>query len=260
MTFEVAAEAYDRFMGRYSAPLSPQLAEFGGVRPGQRVLDVGCGPGALTGELVRRVGAEAVTAVDPSESFVAAAKARHPNVDVQLASAEHLPFDDGVYDAALAQLVVHFMTDPVAGLREMARVTRPGGIVAVCVWDHAGERTPLAAFWQAARELDPGVHDESDLAGAREGHLGELLDGGRARVGAGNDHPGGCRVLQLRGVVGAVHTRRRSCGRVRQDARRADAQPRARSLQPAPGGAALHREHDGMDGPRLGVTELAWRS
>ena len=63
----------------------------------------------------------------------------------------------------------------MAGLREMARVTRPGGIVAVCVWDHAGERTPLAAFWQAARELDPGVHDESDLAGAREGHLGELL-------------------------------------------------------------------------------------
>ena len=175
MTFDVAAEAYDRFMGRYSAPLSPQLAEFGGVRPGQRVLDVGCGPGALTGELVRRVGAEAVTAVDPSEPFVAAARARFPAVEVKLASAEHLPFDDGVFDAALAQLVVHFMTDPVAGLREMARVTRPGGIVAVCVWDHAGERTPLAAFWQAARELDPGLHDESDLAGAREGHLGELL-------------------------------------------------------------------------------------
>ena len=175
MTFEVAAEAYDRFMGRYSKQLAPQLAEFGGVRAGQRVLDVGCGPGALTGELVRRVGGEAVTAVDPSESFVAAAKARHPSVDVQLASAERLPFDDGVYDAALAQLVVHFMADPVAGLREMARVTRPGGVVAVCVWDHAGDRTPLASFWRAARELDPAVQDESALAGAREGHLGELL-------------------------------------------------------------------------------------
>src|SRR5687767_3424397 len=108
MTFEVAAEAYDRFMGRYSVQLAPQLADFAGVHPGQRVLDVGCGPGALTGELVRRLGGESVAAVDPSEPFVAAASARHPAVDVQRASAEHLPFDDGVFDAAVAQLVVHF--------------------------------------------------------------------------------------------------------------------------------------------------------
>ena len=94
---------------------------------------------------------------------------------MQSASAEALPFADGSFDAALAQLVVHFMADPVAGLREMGRVTRPGGVVAACVWDHAGERSPLASFWRAARELDPDVHDESDLAGAREGHLGELF-------------------------------------------------------------------------------------
>ncbi len=68
------------------------------------------------------------------------------------------------------------MTDPVAGLREMSRVTVADGVVAACVWDHAGERTPLATFWQAARELDPDVRDESGLAGAREGHLGELLE------------------------------------------------------------------------------------
>jgi SAM-dependent methyltransferase len=175
MTFEVAADSYDVFMGRYSALLAPQLADFGGVRAGQRVLDVGCGPGALTSELVRRLGDDAVTAVDPSESFVAAAKARHPAVDVQRAAAEDLPFEDGVFDAALAQLVVHFMTDPVAGLREMARVTRSGGVVAACVWDHAGERTPLTTFWQAAGEIDPGSRDESELAGAREGHLRELF-------------------------------------------------------------------------------------
>lgn len=176
MSFEVAADAYDRFMGRYSTQLSPQLADFGKVDAGQRVLDVGCGPGALTTELVSRVGAEAVAAVDPSEAFVAAARERHPGVDVQRSAAERLPHPTGVFDATLAQLVVHFMTDPVAGLREMARVTRPGGVVAASVWDHAGDRTPLAVFWQAARELDPEVLDESNLAGARKGHLVELLE------------------------------------------------------------------------------------
>jgi SAM-dependent methyltransferase len=175
MGFEVPAEAYDRFIGRYSTQLAPQLADLGGIRVGQRVVDVGCGPGALTAELVERVGVGAVCAVDPSESFVAAARGRHPGVDVRRAAAEKLPFDDAVFDAALAQLVVHFMTDPVAGLREMKRVTSPGGVVAACVWDHAGGRTPLAEFWQAARELDPEVRDESDWAGAREGHLGELF-------------------------------------------------------------------------------------
>ena len=175
MTFEVAADAYDRFMGRYSTQLGAQLADLAGVRAGQRVLDVGCGPGALTAELERRVGTEAVVAVDPSAAFVAAAQGRHPGVDVRQAAAEELPFPDDSFDATLAQLVVHFMRDPVAGLAEMARVTRAGGIVAAAVWDHAGDRTPLAVFWTAAHDLDPGVHDESDLPGARRGHLGELF-------------------------------------------------------------------------------------
>ena len=162
-------------MGRYSVQLAPQLADFAGVAAGQRVLDVGCGPGALTSELVMRLGADAVSAVDPSEPFVAAARERHPGVSVQRAAAEQLPFEDQAFDAALAQLVVHFMADPVAGLREMARVTREHGVVAACVWDHAGGQGPLSMFWEAARELDPDVEDESQLAGAREGHLTELF-------------------------------------------------------------------------------------
>src|SRR5918999_1920901 len=165
MSFAVAADAYDRFMGRYSVPLAPQLADFASVTAGQRVLDVGCGPGALTAELVRRLGPAAVSAVDPSGPFVAAARERYPGVDVRRAAAEQLPFEDETFDASLAQLVVHFMSDPVAGLREMARVTRKGGVVAACVWDHAGGRGPLSVFWKAARELDPGVDDESQLAG-----------------------------------------------------------------------------------------------
>jgi SAM-dependent methyltransferase len=176
VSFAVAAEAYDRFMGRYSVLLAPQLAAFADVVAGQRVLDVGCGPGALTTELVARLGPEAVSAVDPSEPFVEAARERHPGVRVERASAESLPFPDRAFDAALAQLVVHFMDDPVAGLREMARVTRERGAVAACVWDHAGGQGPISPFWDAASELDPGVDDESGLAGARAGHLTELLD------------------------------------------------------------------------------------
>ena len=175
MTFNVAPEAYDRFIGRYSRLLSAQMAELAGVRGGQRVIEVGCGPGALTAELVTRLGPAAVTAVDPSEPFVAAARARNPGVTVLQASAEQLPFPDRTFDAALAQLVVHFMSDPVAGLTEMARVTRPDGVVAACVWDHAGGQSPLSLFWQAARVLDPEVDDESQLAGVREGHLAELF-------------------------------------------------------------------------------------
>src|SRR5689334_2267514 len=130
--FTVTADAYDRFMGRYSALLAPRLCDFAGVEAGQRVLDVGCGPGALTAELARRVGSSAVVAVDPSEPFVLAARKRHPDVDVRLGAAEQLPLGDSEFDVSLAQLVVHFMSDPVAGLREMGRVTIRGGIVAAC--------------------------------------------------------------------------------------------------------------------------------
>jgi SAM-dependent methyltransferase len=175
MTFAVAAESYDRFMGRYSVQLAPQLADYAEVQAGQQVVDVGCGPGALTTELVARLGAGAVTAADPSEPFVDAARERHPGVEVALAPAEDLPFADDAFDAALAQLVVHFMNDPVAGLSEMRRVTRAGGFVAVCVWDHAGHQSPLAPFWRAARELHPDAQGEAGLAGSHEGHLSELL-------------------------------------------------------------------------------------
>jgi SAM-dependent methyltransferase len=180
--FDVAAEAYDRFMGRYSVGLAAPLADLAGVSTGQRALDVGCGPGALTRELASRLGPDAVGAVDPSGSFVDAARERNPGVDVRLAAAEDLPFGDGEFDASLAQLVVHFMADPVAGLREMARVTRAGGAVVACVWDHAGGQGPLGVFWEAVRSLDAHARDESDLAGARAGHLAELFATSGLRV------------------------------------------------------------------------------
>src|ERR1700729_909914 len=85
VSFSVGAEEYDRFMGRYSLPLAPRFADFAGVEPGQRVIDVGCGPGALVAELVRRSQPDSVWAVDPSERFVAAVGARYPGVGTQRA-------------------------------------------------------------------------------------------------------------------------------------------------------------------------------
>ena len=175
MSFDVDADAYDRFIGRYSRPLAALFVTFAGITDGQRALDVGCGTGALTAALVERLGAGAVSAIDPSESFVRSTQARFPEVEVERASAERLPFQDASFDSALAQLVVHFMKDPLAGLREMARVTRRGGSVAACVWDHAGGAGPLAQFWRAVLTLDPHAPDESGLAGVREGHLAELF-------------------------------------------------------------------------------------
>jgi SAM-dependent methyltransferase len=175
MSFDVSADAYGRFMGRFSEPLADRFVALVGVRAGQRALDVGCGAGALTAALASTLGGPAVTALDPSESFVAAVSERCPGVDVRLGTAESIPFGDGTFDLVLAQLVVHFMTDPVGGLQEMARVAAPGGTVAANVWDHGGDRGPLTTFWQAARELDPEAPDESDYVGVHEGDLARVF-------------------------------------------------------------------------------------
>ncbi|WP_426560929.1 class I SAM-dependent methyltransferase [Angustibacter sp. McL0619] len=176
MTFDVAAQAYDQFMGRFSEPLAIGFADFTGVRAGQRALDVGCGPGALTARLVERLGADGVSAVDPSTSFVAALAERLPEVDVHAGAAEDLPFGDSVFDVVACQLVVHFMADPLAGLREMRRVCRPGGTVAACVWRRSGLGVgPLTTFWQAVGDLNPSATGEDARPGTGEGELARLM-------------------------------------------------------------------------------------
>jgi SAM-dependent methyltransferase len=175
VSFEVSGEAYAQFMGRFSVPLARLFADHVGVAAGQTALDVGCGTGALTRVLVERLGASQVGAAEPSEAFLGIVREQLPGVDVRRGRAEELPFEDGRFDVVLAQLVVHFMADPVRGLREMARVSRPGGVVAANVWDHAGNSGPLAVFWDAARATDPDVVDEAHLPGVRQGHLEELF-------------------------------------------------------------------------------------
>jgi SAM-dependent methyltransferase len=163
--FHVPAEAYDRFVGRYGHALAARLIQWAGVEPGDRALDVGCGPGALTGALVALLGADRVSAVEPSTAFAAACRQRYPGACVEIARAESLPFPDRSFDCALAQLVVNFMDDPDAGVREMKRVTRVGGSVAAAVWDYQGEMTLLRHFWDAAAAIDEGaaLRDEARL-------------------------------------------------------------------------------------------------
>ncbi len=189
-TFRAPAGAYDRHIGRYGPSLAGGLIGFAGVEAGMRALDVGCGPGALAAALAERLGPANVSAVDPSQPFAAACAARLSGVEVAVAAAEALPFADAAFDAALSQLAVNFMADPEAGVREMARVTRPGGVVAACVWDYAGEMTLLRAFWDAAREVEPARAAAADegvvMRRCGEGELAALWrEAGLRDVSAG---------------------------------------------------------------------------
>ena len=176
MTFGASADHYDQFMGRYTRTLGPLLADAAGVASGMRVVDVGCGPGGLTAVLAARVGEENVAAIDPAPQFAEACGARHPAADVRVGVAEELPWDDGAFDAALSSLVIAFMDDADRGVREMARVTRPGGTVAACMWDiPGGGMAMLSTFWRTARELDPGVVGERARPGLAEGDIAERL-------------------------------------------------------------------------------------
>lgn len=176
--FAVAGSAYDSFMGRYSTALAAGFADAAGVSAGGSALDVGCGPGALTGVLVSRLGPDNVYACDPSPSFRDACAARHPGVVVKPGRAESIPFEDGVVDHALAQLVLHFVSDGERAAAEMARVVRPGGTVAACVWDFADGMEMLRHFWDAALSIDPDAPDEARvLRFGRPGEIAELFSG-----------------------------------------------------------------------------------
>lgn len=175
-TFRGTGDAYDRLMGRYSARLAPAFVDASGIATGMRALDVGCGPGALTSELVVRLGAAHVSAVDPSPPFVAECRARNPGADVREASAEALPYPGDAFDAVLAQLVLHFVPDPAAAAAEMFRVLRTGGVAAACVWDFEGGMGVLRAFWDSALALDPHAPDEhATMRFGRDGEIAELF-------------------------------------------------------------------------------------
>ncbi len=161
VSFAVPGDAYDRFVGRYSRQLAPRFLDFAGVERGP-VLEVGCGPGALTAVLAARFGPADVAAVEPSDSFAAACRARVPGADVRAAGAESLPFPDDAFGAVLSQLVLSFVGDAPRAMAEMLRVVRPGGAVAACTFAADGFAL-VGTFWRAALRLDPAAPDDASL-------------------------------------------------------------------------------------------------
>lgn len=169
--FSGSSDAYDRFMGRYSRPLARAFADFAGVTSGMRALDVGAGTGALTDELAAR--GATVTAVEPSQDY--AAELRERFAEVHVAPAEQLPFPDGTFDAALAQLVVVFLNDVGGAIREMARVAREGGVVATCMWEVQG-MDMMNALNTVRDRIAPGTSPPPVTAYRDEASLRQLFE------------------------------------------------------------------------------------
>lgn len=155
MALFASSSAYENFMGRYSRQLARQFAEFAGVASGDSVADVGAGTGALSAALLER--GASVAAAEPSPWLVTALREQLPEVDAQEAPAEKLPWREHAFDVALGQLVVSFMRDAPAGVAEMRRVVRPGGTVALCMWDRDGMEmlTALRRTQEALASSEP---------------------------------------------------------------------------------------------------------
>ncbi len=158
MSFDASRGSYDRYMGRYSNQLAHAFADFAVASAGDAALDVGCGPGALTEVLAART--SSVAAADPSEQFVAACAERVPTADVRVAPAAQLPWPDDSFDLVASQLVLNFLPDADAGMREMSRVARTGATIAACTWDYRGRMQMLRTFWDAALTLNPAAPGE----------------------------------------------------------------------------------------------------
>ena len=173
------AAAYERFMGRWSERLAPVFLDATGARDPSEVLDVGCGTGNLTRAAAQRWPSARVTGVDPSAAFVGAARERSPAsaVRFELGDAQGLPLPDGAVDASFACLVLNFVPDSARAVAEMRRVTRPGGIVAACVWDYGGGMGMLRELWDAAASLhlDAGDLDERRMPLGQRHALARLL-------------------------------------------------------------------------------------
>jgi SAM-dependent methyltransferase len=159
MSIWASGAAYEPYVGRWSRLVARELLAWLAVPPESRWLDVGCGTGALSATILALALPATLTGIDASEGYAAYAgeQIRDGRARFQQGDAQALAFRDGSFDATVSGLVVNFLPEPSRGVAEMARVTRPGGVVAVYVWDYAGEMQLMRHFWDAAVALDPAA-------------------------------------------------------------------------------------------------------
>ena len=158
-----AGDRYEPYVGRWSRRAAPEFLAWLALPAGKRWLDVGCGTGALSQTILANAQPAGVAGVDPSEGFLAFARARVPQAEFHVGDAQALTFEDDSFDVAVSGLVLNFVPDAAKAVGEMRRVVRPGGTVAAYVWDYAGEMQLMRRFWAAAVALDPaaGALDEA---------------------------------------------------------------------------------------------------
>ena len=173
-----ASAGYERFMGRWSRMLAPELVAFAGVKDGDRVLDVGAGTGSLGSTVEARMPSSRIVGIDPSAGFIAYAQksAKSDRAHYEVGDAQALRFQNGAFDSTLALLVMNFVPDHEKAIREMRRVTRPQGTVSACVWDYNEGMQSLRFFWDEAVALDPAIEpkDERHMKLSRQGQLAAL--------------------------------------------------------------------------------------
>ena len=171
-------DAYEMYMGRWSRLLAPAYVLFAGIKDGERVLDMGTGTGSLAAAVEANTKAAEIVGIDPSAGSISYAKkgARTARLRFEVGDGQALPYRDASFDHAMSQFVINFIPDHEKALREMRRVTRPGGFVSSCVWDYGVGMESLRIFWDEAVALEPAAapKHERNMKLTREGELGAL--------------------------------------------------------------------------------------
>ncbi len=181
--------AYERLMGRWSRRVGDIFIDWIAVPDNLRWLDLGCGTGAFTEEIVKRCSPAALVGVDPSAEQLAFAQTRPglERTEFRVGDAERLPLPDNSFDVAVMALVIHFIPDPAKAIGEIARVVRPGGLAASYVWDYTQQGSPTAPIASAIKAIgfdspSPPSPQATSLAALQALWEGAAFEGIEART------------------------------------------------------------------------------